>query len=362
MLLLSFAAYAADAILDHPSAALPAVTPFFVWPLSGTADPDWTMSAYTPRWKQSASRYDFHPALDLLPRVTRDGVETYVTQEEILASPPEVHAVADGVVSALYPVGSSNFPNSGNVVRLRHTLSGTSTRDSNVYYTYYMHLADLCPTPTQCLSVGQTVRAGDVIAHLGDTASLTEDLDTAHLHLEVRGHPWQFYAVNPLRYLPHEETDSYTPEIVLADVLAGTCQAPFDPVDPVFAVRYTADRDAIDVNQVIVTVTDPAGALLDEVTVDYERRAELGEYADLDGDLIIKSGEYDPDALPGHAEPVFDTCGDDTPDNVLRSSASTLTVEILFTGLAGSPDGVRIEAEVCDVAGACEAATAVEAW
>ncbi len=360
MVLFIFAALAADPLLDNPVAALPAAEPIFVWPLSGTAAADWMASGYSPRWKVSAARYDFHQALDLVPRVTTGGVDTYMSQADILAAPPQVRAVANGVVGALFPVGSANYPNSGNVVRLDHTLRGRSTKDDNVYHTYYMHLEDWCPTTRTCLVVGQPVRAGQAIGHLGNTSTPTTDLDFAHLHFEVRGHPYQFYAMNPLRYLPHDDVDGYAPEVVLSDALTGTCQGPFDPAAPVFAVRYGGDRDEIDVNQINVTVTDLGTGAVETTTVDYERRVQIGTYADTNGDSLVTTEEYDADTLPGHAEPIFDACGDDPPINVFHTYSSDYTLEMLFTGLVGSAAGVRIEAEVCDLGGVCVSAPPVE--
>jgi hypothetical protein len=355
-----FAAFAADPLLDNPNAALPASAPIFVWPLSGTASPDWIAAGFTPRWKESEDRYDFHQAIDVVPRVTSGGTSTYESQSDILASPPVVHAVADGVVSALYPVGSPGFTDSGNVVRLTHYISGRSTRESNVYYTYYMHLADFCPTRSTCLTVGQSVRAGQAIAHLGNTSTTTTNLDFAHLHFEVRGYAYQFYAENPLRYLPRTESDGYAPEVVLSDDLPGSCQATFDPRAPVFAIHYRSNHDEIDVNQIRVTVTNLGTGATETHTVDYERRDQIGEYADTNGDQYIKTGEYDPDALPGYAEPIFDACSTE-PIDVFHTSSTELTMDMLFTGFAGSSSGVRIEAQVCDIDGTCESATPVEA-
>jgi hypothetical protein len=359
-----------DPVVDHASGALPAYgpdeAPIFVWPLSAGDAPDWTAGGFTPRWKVSEDRYDFHQGLDLVPRVTANGVETAADQDELLAHPPEVHAVTDGVVESLYPVGSSNFPSSGNVARLKHYIQGGSEAASNVYYTYYMHLADFCTDAGACLSEGQAVKRGDPIAHLGDSESIDGDLDFAHLHFEVRGHGWQFYAVNPFRYLPHAETDAYAPEILVGAELPDACARDADPRAPVFMVRAGADRDELDVDRVLVTLTDlDTGEVVDEDVVDFERREGLTYWHDIDGDDEIRvSGswgeddattfEYDADALLGVAEPVFDTCGGEVR-NVFRSTSDAYALEVLYTGMTGA-GRLRVEAEVCDLDDTCVAA------
>ncbi|MFN7142739.1 MAG: M23 family metallopeptidase [Myxococcota bacterium] len=358
MFLLLVAATAADAVLDNPGAALPAygadVAPLFVWPLSGSASPDWITGGFTPRWKVSDARYDFHQGLDLVPRVG----DAMMAQADIVARPPAVRAVADGVVAAIYPVGSDGFSESGNVVRIKHFLSGSADTASNTYHTYYMHLSDTT------VRVGKRVRQGQTIGHLGNTRSLDRDLDFWHLHFEVRGAPHLMNAMNPLRYLAREELDGYAPEIVPASELPGSCAGVEDPADPVFAVRYRADRDEIDVSQVVVTLTDLDTGAVHVETVDYERRAGITWWEDRDGDgYATPAGtygetgvEYDPDALLGVVEPVFDACGD--LRNVFGSTSDELQVELLFSGLPGG-GAVRIEAEVCDLFGVCEAAGAV---
>lgn len=345
----------ADPLVDNPAAALPAygldVAPIFAWPLSGTSARDWLAGGFMPRWKVSEERYDFHQGIDVVPRVQVDGVDTWMSQEDIAAAPPPVHAVADGVVNAVYPVGSANYPQSGNVLVIKHLIAGVSEEAENVYYTYYMHLNDVA------VAEGAPVVQGQTVGHVGNTETLTSTLDFWHLHFEVRGSAWQFYAKNPIRYLPHTDDGGYAPQIVLADELPGTCATAFRPRQPRFAVRLRGDRDELDIATVAVTVTDLTTGAVDTQTVDFERRESLSDYRDRDHDGWIKySAEYDPDALLDGVVPVYDACG--ALRNVFRTSSEAVELELLFEAMAGGRS-VRIDAQVCDLYGSCESAEPV---
>lgn len=84
-----------------------------------------------------------------------------------------IYAVADGVITRMLSGG----PLSGNSIRLT-IADGT--------YFFYAHLDGFAPG----LTVGQTVRAGQIIGYLGSTGSTSN-----HLHFEV--HPKGGAAVNP---------------------------------------------------------------------------------------------------------------------------------------------------------------------
>lgn len=368
-----------DPYLTNAVAALPNYGPGiakpFIWPLSNSTARDWLSGGFTPRWKVSASRYDFHQGLDMVPRVTVDGVEQAMSQADIKAAPPAVHAVAAGVVTNIYDTGSAQFPESGKVVQVRHLISGTSTAAANAYYSYYLHLSDFCTTQqgaieqgipeSSCatrLAVGQQVAQGAILGHVG-AADLTDQSAFWHLHFEVRSHGYQFYAVNPLRYLPSPNNNGYSPEIRLSGALPGSCASTFDPEHPKFWVHYRADRDELDVNRVVVTVRTPDGAVIDSREIDYERRRAIGCFHDdapANG-IIAGSAEYDPDVLPSQVTPIFAQCRPGTGlIDVFHTSSPELTMDLQFDGLAGAPS-IVIEAQVCDIYGNCEDAAPVAA-
>ena len=82
-----------------------------------------------------------------------------------------IHAAADGVVS----VAASHF-SYGNYVQVSH---GTADNGSR-YDTLYAHMS------SYCVSVGQQVKAGDVIGYVGNTGQVSGSGGGYHLHLELR--------------------------------------------------------------------------------------------------------------------------------------------------------------------------------
>lgn len=115
-------------------------------------------SEYGPRWGKT------HKGLDLA------GSGIYGAK---------IYAAADGVV-----ILSGNSGNGyGNYVMINH---GNGS-DGNNYTTLYGHCSSLA------VSVGQTVKAGDVIAYVGSTGYSTGP----HLHFEIRVNG---SAVNPRRF------------------------------------------------------------------------------------------------------------------------------------------------------------------
>lgn len=371
-----------DTYLANPIAALPSYGPGiakpFVWPLSNGTSADWLSGGFTPRWKVSAGRYDFHQGLDIVPRVTVNGVAQAMSQSTIKAAPPAIHVAAAGVVANIYDTGSTQFPTAGKVVQVRHYLSGTSNAASNVYYTYYLHLSDFCTTQqgaveqgideSQCatrLAVGQTLAQGAILGHVG-AEDLTDPGAFWHLHFEVRSHGYQFYAVNPLRYLPDvPNNDGYQPQIRLADALPGSCSGTFDPLQPRFWVHYRTDRDELDVNKILVTVRAADGTVLGTREVDYERRRAVGCFHDEGGTsadgILTGSTEYDPDALPFQVTPIFGQCRPGTGlIDVFQSTSPEFAMDVQFDGLPGA-SAITIDAQVCDIYGTCESAPRV-AW
>ncbi|HKW42049.1 MAG TPA: peptidoglycan DD-metalloendopeptidase family protein [Gemmatimonadales bacterium] len=100
----------------------------------------------------------------------------------------EVHAIGDGVVVYAGPAEQGS-----NTVAIRHD---RRFKKLILYSTYY-HNAKLL------VAVGQRVRAGDVIALVGNTGRATND----HLHLEVHAAPFDSV---PLVVDPSERFPKYT--------------------------------------------------------------------------------------------------------------------------------------------------------
>jgi hypothetical protein len=98
-----------------------------------------------------------------------------------------IRASADGIVIRVGELGTY-----GNVVMIRHNING------ELFETNYAHLRDGLK-----VVVGQKVKQGDVIAHMGNTGSSTAQ----HLHFEIHKGKWatgQPNAVNPEKYMGDE--------------------------------------------------------------------------------------------------------------------------------------------------------------
>lgn len=96
------------------------------------------------------------------------------------AAGTDIHAAARGVVDFVGRQGGS-----GNMVRIKHEVGGES------FYTVYMHIIGGGTLVTK----GQTVDAGEVIAHVGSTGNSTGP----HLHFEV--HPTLDTPIDPVPWL-----------------------------------------------------------------------------------------------------------------------------------------------------------------
>lgn len=184
-------------------------------------------STFGPRWKASASRYDFHPGIDYY---------------DVLGTP--VYAIGAGVVRGAYPEGSAQYPNGGNVVVVEHTLAAPTTFHGvsvTRFYAVYLHLQSFS------VAVDDAVTAGQTIGAMG----MTGDTDFVHLHFETRVQtvcslPYQLANptsscaagfdphVHPYHFVGGENDDA----IVLEEVA--------DASD--FVVRYTATRGDLDLD------------------------------------------------------------------------------------------------------------------
>ena len=110
-----------------------------------------------------------------------------------------VHAIGDGVVVFAGPAEQG-----ANTVAIRHS---RKYKDLFVYSVYYHNT-------TLLTSVGRAVKAGDVIATVGNTGRATND----HLHLEVHAAPVDSV---PLIVDPNERYPRYTvnPELWIRPLL-----------------------------------------------------------------------------------------------------------------------------------------------
>jgi murein DD-endopeptidase MepM/ murein hydrolase activator NlpD len=116
-----------------------------------------------------------------------------------------IHAIGDGVVAFAGPAEAG-----ANAVAIRHDRMLTVGDSTWFVYSTYYHASALL------VHVGQRVRAGDVIARVGNTGRATND----HLHLEVHALPVDSVAlvIDPaVRYPPY----STNPELWIAP-LPGT--------------------------------------------------------------------------------------------------------------------------------------------
>lgn len=125
-------------------------------------DPTKISSTFGPRWKTSANRDDFHPGIDYF---------------DVLDTP--VYAIGDGVVSGVYPDGSTQYPNGGNVIVVRHTLASPRVfhgQQVTRFYAVYLHLSSIGVADDANVTRGQTI----------GTMGSTGDTTFVHLHFETR--------------------------------------------------------------------------------------------------------------------------------------------------------------------------------
>jgi len=125
------------------------------------SDPNAISSSFGPRWKESASRDDFHLGID------------YFAQE---GTP--LLAIGSGSVYGVYPDGSDTYPLGGNVVVIEHAIATTEFHGQPVsrVFAVYLHCHEFL------VKTGDTVTAGQEVATMGKTG----DTDFVHLHFETR--------------------------------------------------------------------------------------------------------------------------------------------------------------------------------
>ena len=153
----------------------------FIWPTSGTVEPQRLSSSFGPRVRGSRSdTYDWHRGIDV-------------------PVPPgsPIYAAAAGKVKR-----AGDDPSyADRIVQIEHC------DDDGCFYTNYVHLTAVA------VSIGEQVEQGDLIALSGYGES-----GFPHLHFEIRdGRPEQDHCVHPLHMLP-------TPSWLAPQVAIGTVQ------------------------------------------------------------------------------------------------------------------------------------------
>lgn len=188
----------------------------FVWPTESVT----LSSPFGPRLKGSEDyRYDFHRGIDI---AGNEG--------------SSIFAIADGTVYRVYEEGNTTYPNSGNLVILKH-------EEPETFYSLYAHLASMAVVQDQSVTAGQT------IGTLGSSGSATYP----HLHFEIRegttcslesqleGGSCTYYGydphVNPMEYVG--TSDTAPPNVTVLS------ESPL-------TVHITADRNALDFNEITV--------------------------------------------------------------------------------------------------------------
>lgn len=237
------------AAADLPALNLP-------WPVNFSNPQNLLSDGFGPRLKTSdSSRYDFHRGIDI------PGTES-----------DEVISVADGEVYRVYQDGdpSSSYPNSGNVVIIKHDFDSSITFHNETVYSYYslyMHLSSIS------VAAGDTVSTGDVVGNIGHTG----DTDFDHLHFEIRvgttcsleyslsgscgsGHNYDPH-INPLTFLNYTQINTAT----VAETVSGD--------DLQLAVSLP--RNEVDFNSIELITYDSSGNIVAEKNLDFNRREGL---------------------------------------------------------------------------------------
>ncbi|MBL0217136.1 MAG: M23 family metallopeptidase [Myxococcales bacterium] len=195
-------------------------------------------STFGPRWKSSAARYDFHPGIDWFGD---DGTP--------------VAAIGDGTVEAVYPEGSPQFPNGGNVLVIRHVLPVPETFHGTPVdhvFAVYLHLTSVA------VAAGAPVTRGQVVGAMGHTGDTT----FTHLHFEIRVQTMcslQYQTANPSSscatgYDPHVHPFLF---IAGRDDDAATAAEVMPTTDgDAWTVRYSAPRGDLDLDAIVTDLGD----------------------------------------------------------------------------------------------------------
>lgn len=213
-------------------AALGPFPPELVWPISGTAEPDFPLSStFGPRQMASENyRHDFHRGIDI---PCDNGTP--------------IHAIAAGKVR----IAGDHASYQDRLVQIQHYKpgSGDSCSGGGCYYSNYMHLDDVR------VQEGDEVEAGQVIGHSGRSKS-----NFAHLHFEIRdGGLYQMNCVHPLAALPY--SNQQAPRIVITNVDTSIRE------QTKISVTVLSDGNELDVIRIDVELLQ-AGKLVDSRSFD----------------------------------------------------------------------------------------------
>ena len=147
-------------IAEQPAANIPATADYFIWPVTGAVETDYSMAALV---------YD----VTMRDWRTHDGLDLAADKGA------QVRAAANGTVTAVF-----NDDRYGTTVVMEHANGLTST------------YASLAETPT--VAVGDHVGVGEIIGAVGDTA-LCEIGEASHLHFAMA---LNGASVDPKEYMP----------------------------------------------------------------------------------------------------------------------------------------------------------------
>ena len=271
-----------------------------VWPIGGTASPDFPLSdTYGPRLKTSeGGRYDWHRGIDIPA-----------------AENTPVLAIADGTVR----IAGAYSSYSDSLVQLRHA----KPDGSGDYYSNYMHLNSWCVTTNDAVTQGQVI---------GYSGSSTSDFE--HLHFEIRDNGlYQRNCVHPLTAMPY--ADLTAPAVAIDDVDWT------DPSNPVVQVTVDVSVDELDLGAVEVCTyrrTLLANHLYSYQEVDAQRF-----------DIMYRNYSCTPTNDPDAYLDAADYGSVLVEPAEYSSTAGAWQITLTFTGLRGagaaSEQGVRVYAE-----------------
>ena len=147
--------------------------------------PDTESSGLRRSWFRRPIALDDQPYIDQTYRYGSTMGGNFQQHQGVEFNNPDgtsVHAIGDGVVVFAGPAEQGSI-----TVAIRHDLrvKGRDGQRLFLFSTYYHNRALL-------VALGQRVKAGDVIAQVGNTGRATND----HLHLEVHASPVRFGAVD----------------------------------------------------------------------------------------------------------------------------------------------------------------------
>ena len=217
-----------------------------------------------------------------------------------------VYATAAGIVQDVWLEGQagSTFPNGGNVVVLRHTLSAPISLHgitTSTVYSLYLHLQ----TIDNAVKIGSSLTKGARVGTVGDSGSATSPT----LHFEIRAAtlcslPWQLSHssspcasylfdphVNPFMFLPRTVTGSSFDNILNADK-AGIGLDIFDNSGTCDTVTFTVNRNVLSLNRIVLAGGDPTLMSPGNVVIDFNLRTGFNATTDALRDSFTSMSQW----------------------------------------------------------------------